>query len=192
MAIQEQMHTVDTLWDLVCSPENDEKRFYLIDGELFCFPRPRYYLQGVLIASLSSYVYEHALQHDLGMALLGVGHHPPHDEHTLLGPAISFMSNARIPQPLPDEWIPQMPDLAVEIAAPGESLGHLRRKAAVYLDNGSALVWIILPSDKGIDVCRSASGSRLDIEFVGLTDKLFGEDVLPGFELEMTRLFRER
>ncbi len=35
MAINKQLHTVDTLWDLVCAPENDDKRFYLIDGELF-------------------------------------------------------------------------------------------------------------------------------------------------------------
>ena len=82
-----------------------------------------------------------------------------------------------------------MPDLAVEIASPSDSLAHLRRKARIYLDNGSSLVWILLPSHKGVDVCRSAAGSRLDIEFVGQDGVLSGEDVLPGFELALTKLF---
>ena len=75
------------------------------------------------------------------------------------------------------------------LLAPDVALAQLRRKAAIYLDNGSSLVWIVLPAEKGVDVCRSAAGSRLDIEFVGQDSKLSGDDVLPGFELEMTRLF---
>ena len=35
MATQEQLHTVDTFWDLVFAPENDDKRIHLIDGEAF-------------------------------------------------------------------------------------------------------------------------------------------------------------
>ncbi len=42
MAIQEQLHTVDILWELVQRPENHDQRFHLIDGELFAFPRARY------------------------------------------------------------------------------------------------------------------------------------------------------
>ena len=82
-----------------------------------------------------------------------------------------------------------MPELAVEIASPSDSLAQLRRKARIYLDNGSLVVWIVLPSENGVDVCRSASGARLDIEFVGADGSLSGEDALPGFELELSRLF---
>ncbi len=189
MAIQEQLHTVDTVWELATAPENDSKRFYLIDGELFSFPRARYRLPGRLIASLCACLQNHIDRRVLGFATLSAGYHPPDDRYTLLGPAIAFTSKARLPQDLPERYIPVMPDLVVEIAAPGETLGHLRRKAAVYLNNGSRLVWIILPAEKGVDVCRSVDGSRLDIEFVGQDGKLSGDDVLPGFELEMTRLF---
>ncbi len=189
MAIQQQLHTVDSLWELVSKPENDDQRFHLIDGELFAFPRPRYALQGRLVASLLGYIYEHVEKYALGQTMLGVGHYPAEDKHTVLGPAIAFTGKARLPHPLPDGWLPIMPDLAVELAAPGETLGHLRQKAAAYLRYGASLVWIVLPAEKGIDVCRSAAGARLDIEFVGQSGKLSGEDVLPGFELEMTRLF---
>lgn len=66
MATQEQLHTVDTFWDLVFAPGNDSKRFHLIDGELSVFPRARYALQGRLVASLLRYVYDHVERNDLG------------------------------------------------------------------------------------------------------------------------------
>ena len=189
MDIQQQLHTVDTLWELVCAPENDDKRYHLIDGEVFVFPRARYALQGRLVASLLRYIYEHVEQNDLGLTLLGVGHFSADDNRTVLGPAIAFLGKARTPRPLPDGWIPVMPDLAVEIGAPGETVGHLRQKAVAYLRKGASLVWIVLPSERGVDVCRSVAGARLDIEFVGAGGSLYGEDVLPGFELELSRLF---
>jgi len=189
MVAQQQLHTVETLWELVCAPENDDKRFHLIDGELFAFPRARYALPGRLIASLMGYIYDHVERNDLGMTLLGVGHYSADDNHTVLGPAISFLGKARTPRPLPEEWIPVMPDLAVEIAAPGETLGHLRQKAVAYLRRGTSLVWIVLPTERGVDVCRSATGARLDIEFIGADGILSGEDALPGFELELSQLF---
>lgn len=189
MAIQQQLHTVDSLWELVQRPENDDQRFHLIDGELFAFPRARYALQGRLVASLLGYLAEHVERNALGLTLLGVGHYPAEDKHTVLGPAIAFTGKARLPQPLPDGWLPIMPDLAVELAAPGETLGHLRQKAAAYLRHGASLVWIVRPTEKGVDVCRPADGSRLDIEFVTHDGVLSGEDVLPGFELELKRLF---
>ena len=190
MATQEQqLHNVDTFWNLVFAPENDDKRFHLIDGEIYVFPRARYALQGRLVASLLRYVYDHVERNDIGLTTLGVGHYSAEDTNTVLGPAIAFLGKARMPQPLPDEWIPVMPDLAVEIAAPGETLGHLRQKAVAYLRKGASIVWIVLPSQRGVDVCRSASGARLDIEFVGADGILSGEDTLPGFELELSRLF---
>ena len=188
MAI-EQLHTVDTLWELVCAPENDDKRFHMIDGELFVFPRARYYLQGKLVASLLGYIYDHVERNDLGLTTLGVGHYSADDRHTVLGPAIAFLSKARMPGPLPEGWLPLMPDLAVEIGAPGETLGHLRQKAAAYLRRGAGVVWIVLPPEKGVDVCRAVDGARLDVEFIGQEGTLSGEDVLPGFELEVSRLF---
>lgn len=189
MASQQSAHDVDSLWELVIAPENEDKRFHLIEGELFVFPRARYYLQSKLVASLLGYMYDHVERHGLGMTMLGVGHFPAPVRHTVLGPAVSFLSAARTPRPLPDGWLSVMPDLAVEIGAPGETLQHLRQKAAAYLKYGSSLVWIVLPADKGVDVCRSASGARLDIEFVGADGLLSGENALPGFELEVSRLF---
>lgn len=188
MAIQQQLHSVDTLWELTHAPENDSKRFYLIDGELFEMSpvnRTHARLTSLLIHFLQGYV----LEKDLGEVHTEAGYHAPNDRTTLLAPDVAFVSHERLSKQPEDKFLSVMPDLAVEVVSPSNSIKQIRRKAAIYLDNGTSLVWIVLPADKGVDVCRSVQGSRLDIEFVGQSGKLSGEPALPGFELELVRLF---
>ena len=188
MVIQQQLHTVDTVWDRAHAPENDSKRFYLIDGELFEMS-PANRLHGRLALTVGSMLMRFVEERDLGEVNVEVGYHPTDDRHTLLAPDVAFVSQARISQHPQEKFIALMPDLAVEVVSPSNSIQQIRRKAAIYLDNGTSLVWIVLPADKGVDVCRSVQGSRLDIEFVGQSGVLSGEQALPGFELEMARLF---
>ena len=188
MVTQQQVHTVDTVWDLAHAPENDSNRFYLIDGELFELPISGA-LEGRLTAMIGSHIFGYADEHGLGEVTAHTGYHPPANRLTLLGPNVAFVSEARLSQSLPEKYVPLMPDLAVEVVSPSNSIQQIRRKAAIYLENGTTLVWIVLPAEKGVDVCRSVEGSRLDIEFVGQSGKLTGEGILPGFELEISRLF---
>ena len=51
-----------------------------------------------------------------------------------------------------------MPDLAVEVLSPSNSLPELRRKAEVYLQHGTALVWLVNPSGMTVEVWRLAEG----------------------------------
>ena len=131
----------------------------------------------------------YVMSKDLGEVHVEHGFSPPGDRNTMLAPDVAFISHARLSGQPEDGFISVMPDLAVEIASPNDSLAQLRRKARIYLDNGACLVWIVLPSQRGVDVCRSATGARLDIEFVGADGILSGEDALPGFELDLSRLF---
>ena len=71
-------------------------------------------------------------------------------------PNVAFVSKASISQqPLPEKYDRAHAGLAVEVVSPSNSIQQIRRKAAIYLDNGTSLVWIVLPADKGVDVCRS-------------------------------------
>jgi Uma2 family endonuclease len=65
----------------------------------------------------------------------------------------------------------------------------MRRKAQAYLENGTALVWLVQPKRRGVEVCRLSEGQSLQTKFVGRGDKLSGEDILPGFELKVDLLF---
>ena len=82
-----------------------------------------------------------------------------------------------------------MPDLAVEIVSPSNSVKELRRKAAIYLQNGTQLVWIVMPGKNSVEVCRMKDGAGMTREIVESTGTLSGEQVLPGFELGLPRLF---
>ena len=82
-----------------------------------------------------------------------------------------------------------MPDLAVEIKSPSNSMAELYRKSAIYLENGAQLVWLINPMKRIAEVCRLDDQDQLKIETVGIDGKLDGEDVLPGFELPLRQLF---
>jgi Uma2 family endonuclease len=188
MAIQEQLHTVDDVWDLAHQPENDNIHFELIEGELVKMAPP-----GMLHGSLASLIAHHLLsyltENDMGMVTVETGYYPKGTRDTLLSPDVAFLSKARLPQSDPQKYVPIMPDLAVEIMSPSDSLSQIRRKAAIYLEYGTELVWIVMPSALGVDVCRAGGGAGLHIDFVDQDGKLTGEKVLPGFELDLTLLF---
>ena len=188
MAIPVKLYTVDDVWELSHRPGYENKYFYLIDGELY-WDMPPGGEHGDLALELAYRLKSFAEGKDLGKFTVETGYFPPDDRNTLLAPDVAFISKARAPQPFPKKFVPAMPDLAVEIVSPTDSLQEVRRKASVYLANGTILVWIVLPDEQGVDVCRASEGAGLNIEFVGRDGSLSGEKVLPGFLLDLKTLF---
>ena len=60
-----------------------------------------------------------------------------------------------------------MPDLAVEIKSPSNTLTELRGKAAIYLRRETQLVWIVIPERKAVEVCRLDDKGDMQTEFIG-------------------------
>lgn len=188
MDIQEKLYTVDDVWQLAHLPENEHKHYYLIDGELFWDMSPGY-LHGRLAVLIGRYLLVYAEEHDLGEVISETGHYPVEDRHTLLLPDVAFISKEKAPPATHERFVPLMPDLAVEISSPSESLNKLRRKAAVYLANGAAIVWLVLPARQGVEVWRADADGEPQNEFVARDGSLSGEQVLPGFSLDLRQLF---
>ena len=188
MATQERLLDIDAVSELMRQPEFADKRFYLIDGEII-ETSPVQRVHSRLASMIDFFLRGYVMSKDLGEVHVEHGFRPPGDRNTMLAPDVAFISHARLCGQPADGFISVMPDLVVEVASPSNSVAQLRRKARIYLDNGASVVWIVLPSQSGVDVCRSADGARLDIEFIGADGTLFGEDALPGFELELSRLF---
>ena len=188
MVIEQQLYSVDDVWDLAHQAENENIHYELIDGELFTMSPPGY-AHGRLAVLIAHYILNFTQAQKLGEVTVESGYHPPDSRHTLLSPNVAFLSKAKAPQPFWGKYIPVMPDLAVEILSPTDTLRQVRRKAALYLRHGTQLVWIVLPAEKGVDVCRSVDGARLDIEFVSSEGNLSGEQILPGFALQVGLLF---
>ena len=125
----------------------------------------------------------------LGIVTVEPGHHPRGNRFTLLVPDVAFVSRERAPEPFPEKFVPLMPDLAVEIASPSDTTKEMREKAQLYLTNGTQIVWLVMPTKQAVEIHRASTGLGAEHETLALGDSLSGEDVLPGFELELRRLF---
>ncbi len=187
MEVQQRLYDIDDLWRTVCET-GDDTRYELIEGELIEMVRPGI-LHGRLAARLGRYLDEFAEDNDLGIVTTDTGYRLPNSRTTVLGPDVAFIFFERVPQVNSEKWAPVMPDLAVEIKSPSNTIAELRRKAAIYLEHGSRLVWIIVPNTKSAEVHRLDASGEIQTEFIGLDGSLAGEAVLPGFSLALRRLF---
>lgn len=77
------------------------------------------------------------------------------------------------------------PDFAAELLSPTDRLSTLQAKMRVYAQNGVRLGWLLNPRDKSVEVYR-LDGS---VEVLSSPVSLSGEDVLPGFTLDLAPLW---
>lgn len=185
MAIQERMYTVDDVWRLEQAPRHPTEKYYLIDGELFVKMAPTE-MHGETANLIAHYLTVFVLEGGLGRVGVEVGFHPPGDRGTALLPDVSFISKARMTKRALASYVPLMPDLAVEVVSPSQSLAQVRRKAEVYLRHGSQMVWLIDPQALSAEVWRRGTERREVIEGDG---ELSGNDILPGFSLPLRKIF---
>ena len=62
-----------------------------------------------------------------------------------------------------------------------QSLSKLRNKMTEYVASGLRLGWLINPHDQQVEIYRAGQA----VEIVSMPTMLSGEDVLPGFELQV-------
>ncbi len=104
-------------------------------------------------------------------------------------PGVSFVSRDRWPidelPPDTEAW-DVIPDLAVEVVSKSNSATDVKDKIEEYFRAGVRLVWLVYPTQKLMDVYESSTTVRV----LRREDELTGGDVLPGFRLPLTELFR--
>jgi len=77
------------------------------------------------------------------------------------------------------------PDFVVELRSSSDTLKSLQDKMREYMDNGTKLGWLIDPKNRRVEVYRS----QLAVEVLSNPTELSGEEVLPGFVLELRRVW---
>ena len=189
MELRERLYDIDDLWEIVCQADNANQRFELINGELFEMP-PTGEIHGQLVMRLGRYLDAFSEQYNLGRVTGDSGYFSADDRETLLAPDVAFRRLHSGTEPPLQKWVPRMPDLAVEIVSPSNTMPQIRRKAAIYLQHGTHLVWIIIPDSRTAEVCKLDEEGGIQTESIAADGSLSGEDVLPGFELPLTRLFQ--
>ncbi|RUT00847.1 hypothetical protein DSM106972_072560 [Dulcicalothrix desertica PCC 7102] len=77
------------------------------------------------------------------------------------------------------------PDFVVELRSGSDGLEPLQAKMKEYIDNGARLGWLLNPQQRQVEIYRPG----LEVEVLQNPTKLSGEDVLPGFVLNMRRVW---
>ena len=103
-------------------------------------------------------------------------------------PDVSWIEKSRWDSLTPkqkEKFIPLAPDFALELMSPTDYLINTQAKMKEYLDNGVKLGWLINPEAKQVEVYRLGQ----DVELLDSPQAISGEDILPGFTLDLTNIF---
>jgi Uma2 family endonuclease len=83
-------------------------------------------------------------------------------------------------------FAPICPDFVLELASVTDDIEELRAKMQEYINNGCRLGWLIDPRTQQVEIYRP---DQL-VEVLNAVYTLSGEDVLPGFILNLELVFR--
>jgi Uma2 family endonuclease len=189
MVISAKGHTEKDLWEISHHPDNEGKRFVLIEGVIVEMS-PTGWKHGKVTMELGRLIANYVVEHQLGeVTAAETGFSLSGDGLNVLAPDIGFIAKARVPDDLPKGYVPLSPDFAVEVVSPGNSAGEIRMKIETYLRFGTKLVWIVYPEKTRVDVYRPTTDKAAIVEFVDLSGSLDGGEILPGFMLAVKDIF---
>lgn len=169
-----------TIEDLFALEESVALRFELVDGELVELPVSNkssrtnalfgHFLVSYALATGAGDVFDSEMTYELMKSVRRAD--------------ASFFLSERSPVEEISRFV-GAPDVVVEVVSPSDKWNDIRNKVQEWLDNGARLVWLATPSAREVMIFRRGQRPRT----VGAGDVLEGEDVLPGFSVEVDQLF---
>jgi len=82
-------------------------------------------------------------------------------------------------------FLPLCPDFVIELVSESDDLADTQAKMREYIANGLRLGWLINPKNKQVEIYRP----NQEIEVLQSPLSLSGENVLPGFILDLQPIF---
>lgn len=82
-------------------------------------------------------------------------------------------------------FAPLCPDFVVELRSKSDNMEPLREKMQEYMANGASLGWLIDRKNRKVEIYRQ----ERKVEVLDNPSTLSGEDVLPGFVLNLTEVW---
>ncbi len=171
-----------TIEDLLRTPD-DGRKYELVDGEIVVSPAGVRHGQ---VAGKILYMIATFLENSpIGIVLTpDVGIRLPNGN--VRSPDVTFVRNEKLPDGrAPDTFGEFVPDLAVEVLSPSDSVRHVAAKIGEFLECGVPIVWLVDPSRGTVTVYRSLSETQqLEGE-----DRIEADGVLPGFSCPVSAFF---
>jgi Uma2 family endonuclease len=100
-------------------------------------------------------------------------------------PDVSWIQNARLEGISLNQFLPIAPDFVIELRSSSDRLLPLQQKMQAYGENGVRLGWLINPQDRQVEIYRLSQ----DKEVLTAPTELSGEEVLPGFMLDLATVW---
>ncbi len=187
MVVQERTTSAEELWELSHRPEHADQRLELVEG-IVRVMSPTGGQHGAVASKadrlISDFVEEHGLGYTTAAETGYVLFKNPDGRDTVRAPDVGFVRADRLPEGLPEGYIPFAPDLAVEVVSPGDAASDIHDKVHDFLRYGTRLVWVLYPKSRTATVHTPEGAHTVDAQ--GALD---GGDVLPGFSLRLGELF---
>lgn len=186
-AVQERTgpHTRADLVALYAMPENKEKRFELINGEIYEVPAASLLHNWIItqpVFLLKTFVDPRGLGIVFGD---GAGFDLPNGDS--VEPDVAFVAGADATA-LPKRYN-IAPDLAVEVVSPSNTPTEMSDKIDSYLTSGTKRVWVVYPERHVIEVFRRLGDRSTAYETYRIGDTVTGDGVLDGFTLPVADIF---
>ena len=182
MVLEFKRLTVEEFDEFVQLPENEDKIFEFIGGEIVEVPSNPTSSKYSQVISGEFYIFLKGK--DLAYLTGEAGGYMVNGER--YAPDVAVILKAKQPELATQGYNPNPPDLAVEVDFPStpKSQEVLRAKIVNYALAGTIL-WLVLPETKTVEVY--IPGKARKVYRIG--DTLDGGDVLPGFTLAVKGIF---
>jgi len=183
MDIPVRVATLAEFEQLIHLPENANKRFEFIAGEIIEVPSSPY--SSEIAVTIGFYLNSHLRENSLDGHVTGEGGgYQVLNERYI--PSAAYISSARQPQVAREGYNPNPPELVVEVLSPSDQeKPHLIRvKITNYLAVGTT-VWVVDPETQHVEVHAPGQATKV----LDRTGTLDGSTILSGFSLAVTDIF---
>ena len=180
MAINYHPTTLSDFEAFINLPENADKLFEFIAGEIVEMPSNPYSSQ--IAARISGFIFVYLMQNDIGHLTGEAGGYVVGEDR--YAPDVAFISKVKQPELAREGYNPNPPDLAVEVISPTDNQTTITHKVVNYLRVGTTAC-VVDPTRQTVDVFQP-NGDDLKLDN---TDTLSGGTILPGFELAVKDIF---
>lgn len=181
MELKTKRYTAEEFDEFVLLPENVQRNFELIGGEIVEKMVSNSYCS-IIESRINRLLGNFVEEHDLGWITSPDGGYNVAGERYI--PDVAFLSRKRHPEVPKVSYIRMAPDLAVEVMSPNDSERELLLKVTTYLlDN--VVVWVVYPDDKIVHIHTPGKVA----EVLNINDKIDGGTLLPGFTLPVEDIF---
>ena len=179
--IEKKKHTYD---DYLKTP--DDKRYELIEGELYMTPSPITNHQRIS-RKIEFMLEKYVTENDLGEVF-----YAPYDvyfnDENVVQPDILFISKERL-DIIGEKNLQGAPDLVIEILSESNAYRDLIQKKKLYARYGVKEYWIVVPGEKTIDIHILQDKTYQLYKTLGEDDTLESR-ILKGFKMELKAIFK--